>query len=238
MLSRFLLALSLTLCTLSARAEDVPALSPDRALVIEGIIMGNNLEVLGQKMLFTYAEKSTDPVDIVINSPGGDIVSGRVFISYMERTKEKGVTIRCYVPTLAASMAFSILTHCNERYTLDTSFLLWHRARSTIPGGAISGPEAAVVARDLYTLDNEILRELHNTLHMAPKDVTYHFNHETLHTGLNLSLLAPRFITSVASVDGLLETLANKKVPRNFQPPPFFFGQYVYIAPGVIFRKK
>jgi hypothetical protein len=79
--------------------------------------------------LFALAAENNSPIDIVISSPGGSISHGLTFIKAMDDVKRKGVKIRCFVPTLAASMAFTIFTQCSERYALPFSRLLFHSPR-------------------------------------------------------------------------------------------------------------
>lgn len=208
-----------------ARTDSL-SVNASRAVVVEGVIGGGNLNSVGRKLL-EYAAQSKDPVDLIINSPGGDVLTGKLFISYMERLRNQGVAIRCFVPQMAASMAFSILTHCDERYALSNSFLLWHRVRAS-GMESMTGPQAHELARDLLLLDQEVIDELNATLGMDEEEILYHFNRETLHTATQLAVIAPEFIVVRPAIDGLLEVMLNKKVPRNEQPMRFF-GKYVYI---------
>lgn len=70
--------------------------------------------------------KEKKPIDILLASPGGNIIFGAMFVQAIEAAKLRGYTVRCTVTTHAASMAFIIFTYCSERYTLPMSLLLWH----------------------------------------------------------------------------------------------------------------
>lgn len=209
------------LCTGTAVARSAPEVNPDRTVIVSGAILQGNILALVQPM-YAMAAVSTDPISILLDSPGGEVLSGQLFINEVESLKARGISIRCYVPGMAASMAFQILVHCSERYTLDRSFLLWHPVRASFGGGgALTAEEAAVISRDLAKLDHLTLRELDRTLGMSPQDIRYHFRYETLHVGENLAAIAPQFIETFSSIPGLLEALHNPKVPRMKQPRNF-----------------
>lgn len=70
-------------------------------------------------------------VNITINSPGGYVDIGMEYLKAMQLVKSKGVIINCYVEgksAMAASMAFVILSTCNNRYVQSDAILLTHYA--------------------------------------------------------------------------------------------------------------
>lgn len=212
-----------------------PEVHPENTIVIKGVIAGGNLDKLARTLM-----KAEDYVDIVIDSPGGSVETGSRFINYMEAARRRGVTLNCFVPNLAASMAFGILVHCDNRYALSEAFLLWHRARVMLGGmggSAMTAPQLMMVGRDLEALDDAILRETTAALGMDPELVKYHFESETLHLGSNLERLAPSFITVVPSIPGLLEALHNDKLPHSEKPNPFgfLFGEIIYITERLMY---
>lgn len=228
-------ALLLIAAPASAFKSDVPAINMDRISIISGLIAQGNLDIIGNRMLSLVQKDATKPVQLIINSPGGDVVSGRMFISYMERVKSQGVDIECFVPQAAASMAFSLLTHCTRRYALSHSFLLWHRVRA-IYVGTITAPAAAEMAADLAKLDEEVIQELTTTLQVEESAIMFHLEHETLHLATDLELMDPDFISVYPVIPGLLEALGDPKILRNPQPKNIF-GQskqvhYIYIYEG------
>lgn len=222
-------------------AGAVPAPVKERTVVLNSVIARGNINQLADAM-DKLAAKSKNPIDFVVNSPGGDVLTGFLFISRLDAVRAKGVKVRCWVPQMAASMAFQILLHCDERYALSKSFLLWHRVRISLGGGLFSGgtvvtaPLAKTMAADLQAFDDIISDELNDTLGMSEADVAYHFENETLHVGSNLQGLAPKFIKTYPVITGLLELLEAKDVPRvddgaggllGFQP-----GEIVYVFEG------
>lgn len=119
-------------------------LNPKRTITVAGFIDSQMYARANE--LFALAQDNNKPIDIVISSPGGSISQGLTFIKAMEDVKRKGVTIRCFVPTLAASMAFTIFTQCSERYALPFARLLFHSPRV---GGSGHFTITAQGARDL-----------------------------------------------------------------------------------------
>lgn len=199
-----------------------PAVRPERAVHISGPIMqGNILKLIGP-MNALAKDGSGLPIDLIINSPGGEVITGYRFINMMEAVKATGTKIRCFVPEVAASMAFQILTRCDERYALSRSFLLWHRVRVVLGGfmgTVVTAPVANSLARDLQAVDDLILSECRKALgkDMDDRDIVYHFEQETLHIGENLHKLAPSFITTYPHIPGLLEAMGSPDVPKNNQ---------------------
>lgn len=237
-----LTALTMLTSCIAGYAGNIPeelVINKARALVIEGVIARGNVLPLGARMIEMSHDQSGQPIDLVISSPGGDVLTGFIFLNIMEQVKANGTEIRCFVPTMAASMAFQILVHCSERHVLDRAFLLWHRVRVSLGGGLFSNgvimtaPLAHDLMVDLAATDRVIFAELEEAIDMPLKELRYHFEHETMHVGRNLGDSCPDFITSHKSIPGLLELMLDKKVPRNqavdsrnaFQP-----GTIVYIT--------
>lgn len=210
-----------------------------RTVVINSVIQKGNILTLTTDMEKMAAADRVAPINIVINSPGGDVVTGFAFINYMESLKQKGVTLNCYVPSMAASMAFQIYLHCDNRYALNKSFLLWHGVRVQIGGGLFGGGQTMtakstqLLATDLKAVDAVIIAELKEALNLDLKTIMYHFDAETLHIGSNLSAMDPAFVTTSDAIPGLLEALDDPKCPgvRDSEMGQLEFepGEIVYI---------
>ncbi len=242
MIKRILiLCLALIGCVAAGPAPKDLSVNKVRSLVIDGVIANGNVLKLAAPMLRMASDGSGDPIDLVINSPGGDVVTGFLFINIMEQAKQQGSIIRCFVPGIAASMAFQVLLHCSERYTLDHAFLLWHGVRVTLGGGFMSegvtltAAEAYKAANDMRRLDKHILAELNAELGIDEKLVKYHFSNETLHTGANLAALTDdKFIKSYSAIDGLFGV-----VMENGKKPAAPADKQAQFAPGtIVYMKK
>ncbi len=221
---RSILLMLAAMVSAACTAEASPKLNRERAAMISGVIQGTGLTSVGEA-LDKYASESSKPIDLIINSPGGSIVPGFFFINKMEDLRAQGIKFNCFVPEVAASMAFQILLHlhCDERYVLDRSFLLWHRVRVYVGGmfGApMTAPQAEYLATSLQAVDDVILSELKDVLgrDLSGAQINYHFENETLHVGQNLGRMAPRAFQSVKQVDGLYEAIQDEKLPRSGTP--------------------
>lgn len=227
-----------------ASASTIPAVDPTKALVIGTPIAGATMKAPMQYLIKTAVEGTTKEVHMVINSPGGSVASGEVFINLMKLAQSKGTKFVCYVPQLAASMAFSILMQCDERYSLSTAGLLWHRARISFGGSlfggdtVLTGPQLVNMGDELLDTDNNTMSELIRKLgkEINPARIAFHFEQETMHSGISLHRKAPSFITPADVIPGLIETLLNKKVPHSEVPKSMFDklvkpGEVIYIAP-------
>lgn len=228
--------LLLTCTTAVARPPAVAAATDNfptgRTLLISGVIASGNILPLGKQML-ALAQKSSDPITLIINSPGGEINTGLIFLNYMQAAKALGTPIRCYVPLVAASLAFHILTQCSERHALTTTLLLWHRARESIMFAQVTAPMAEALGRGLYSADEIIIRALKATLGIPEDQIMWHLENETLHTGLSLHEMAPEFITSHNYVEGLLQKASDKSIPHNQSVEKIDKDEIIYIDPSI-----
>lgn len=243
------LILVITLATLLPTRDAMGSMEPvDKALIIDGIIGNGGLRAMGDHLMeFAASTDDVETVDIVIASPGGVVDEGFSFINKMEEAKAIGLHIRCYVAEMAASMAFQILVHCDERYALSRSFLMWHHARVFIGGGLqpvpLTASQLTNVGGELAALDRMILAEVTDAvvaLSLGVAAIKEHFEAETLHLASDLERRSPKFITTYNSIPGLLELLNQyraEKVKQGIVPQSFdsLFnrGQIIYIAPGV-----
>ena len=220
------LALSVSGVALAASA---PTIDVKRTVMISGPIGGASMLVVGDKLL-ELSKKNQEPVSLIINSPGGDVAVGYIFIDYMAAVKAKGVKIQCFVPQFAASMAFQILLHCDERYALEHALLLFHGARVFASGQEIDGTMARQLADELGEVNVRITGELENKLRgMSKDDIHRHFERQTLHVAEDLARKTQGFITVLPAIPGLLG-IKPGSVPTNTPPGLFgFLNRIVYI---------
>jgi len=71
-----------------------------------------------------------EPIYLVLNTPGGEIVWGLEFIEYMENQKRPIHTITLF----SASMGFHIVQSLGKRYIIESGVLMSHRARGGFVG--------------------------------------------------------------------------------------------------------
>lgn len=193
---KFLITLIFSLFTVVASAKEGITLSPERTIILGGVVSDSILEPMVTAME-TIAKKS-DTIDIIISSPGGSVVAGDLLIDRMVQLKLSGVHFRCVVRDLAASMAFQILLFCDERYATPHSFLLWHPVRVFIQG-PVTENMASNLSTQLGQADEVALHDLRAHLPMSEADILMHFHNETLHQALNLQYTAPGFFKNVTN---------------------------------------
>jgi ATP-dependent protease ClpP protease subunit len=210
---RKLLTATMMAACLTTTAACAESFDSKNTIVLNRVISSKTMAPVSMKMAELMQPGRTPKVlNLVIDSPGGSVYAGFRFIAEMKAIQSKGTKIVCYVPGLAASMAFHILAQCNERIVLEESALLWHRARVFVMFGVITAPAADALAKDLQAIDDHILRAVSQSLHsdLPAEAIQYHFNHETLHIGKNLCDAAPSFCTARAAVPGLIEVLNSR----------------------------
>lgn len=180
----------------------------DRTVFITDVIRGREGIMVGDRIL-DLSEKSDAPIYILINSPGGSVTVGFTIIGAIERAKERGVQFRCAVTGFAASMAFQILTHCQKRYALPYSMLLWHPVRVVFGGGMFSAPvvllpvEVEALSEDLKGIENIMIPQLTSTLRIPRRQFYLHYHGETLHQALSIERMAPHFLTIVEDYENV-----------------------------------
>lgn len=242
MLKLFGTMLALLLVSTGATAQELN--SKSETIVLDGVITGQTIAPLTQYMNSILSGKKKRPLEInmVISSPGGSVTAGFLFLDRMKAVQKKGTVIKCYVAELAASMAFQILLQCDERVALETSFLLWHRARIQLGGmfgaPAMTGPELYALGVQLKDLDNHIYGDVKKAFGRNTPDhyTRFHFERETLHTGSSLAKAVPHFLTVSPAVGGVMEALSNEKLTRSARAGFFDFrnGELIYISPAVL----
>ena len=190
--------IALVLLLLSNVELAAPSIDKDRVILVEGAITRRTTEAMRQEI--TEMEKDTSrPIDMVFDSPGGELLSGYLLVDRMEAARAKGVKIRCFVRGLAASMAFQMLLHCDERFATPHALLLWHPVR-IFWMGPLTAADAVLVAKHLKAANRTVLDDLKKYLtDLSPQDLLWHHRQESLHQAVALQRIAPNFFTYVGN---------------------------------------
>lgn len=199
-------------------------INPKRTVEVIDIV---DSDILGEaQKLSNFAADSKDPIYVLLNSPGGIIIFGQSFIDAMEQARAKGIEITCVTGVLAASMAFNMLAHCDNRYALRHSKLLFHPARigSREPLSADMLMEAY---KDLVRIEKYSIPEIQQMMGMSDEQFIYHYKRETMWDAEQLIDASPKpWLKLVDDVEG------TKKLFTISRPRPFFlFGQLFSIKP-------
>jgi ATP-dependent protease ClpP protease subunit len=189
-------------CAAPAWQKTVSTKPVDLRQTIDGVVDRGVVDLAEQLMAESVGGKLRN-VEILINSPGGGVLEGSVYISAMEVAKARGAKFTCYVPMLAASMAFSILAHCDKRYALKGALFLWHPPRVVTGNYPLTPYDAEVLARDLATISKRMSDDLRKRMPMTAANFWYHYRAETLHATPDLLALSPGWIEIVDDIDGI-----------------------------------
>jgi ATP-dependent protease ClpP protease subunit len=185
-------------------AKSAPA-SPKEIEITQRIDgeVGRSTMMLADELMASSAGGSLKTVNLLINSPGGSVLAGSVYITAMEVAKARGVKFVCTVPLLAASMAFQILAYCDTRHALEGALFLWHPPRVVLGNQPVTPKDAQIIATELHVVSKRISQDLRKRMPMSNKAFWYHYNTETLHSTKELQALSPGYISIIPDIPGL-----------------------------------
>lgn len=251
-----LLPLLCLLFTTNLGANTTPRVDRANAFQIYGVISEGNLQPLGELMLRKARSLLNKPsekrltmlgqtieivtpksIDLIINSPGGSVVDGTLFINYMEQIKDSGVSIRCFTSHLVASMAFSVFAHCSERFALRGAYLLWHRASLFLEFARLNLPILMKLMVGLAKTDQYLINDLAPRIGMEQGQFMQYLEMEFLHHADQLAEEVPKFMTVYDSIPGLLQLVGEKSpIPTNVTRDISLFspGSIIYVAPQTL----
>lgn len=133
----------------SADIEDgVIVLKPGNTIALRGEVDGMSVSKLIDALFMNNSEE----VYLFIDSPGGSVVDGMRFIDVM---KASGKKIICIANT-AASMAFSILQSCDERYITEHGVIMQHVGSYGLRGQAPNNKSMTMFINRMFDSLNEI----------------------------------------------------------------------------------
>lgn len=182
-----------------------------RLIQITSSISGNLTKQANQ--LLKMSSRSKEPVYILLNSPGGLVMAGTMFMDAMEMVKSRGVTLKCVSATYAASMAAVIMAYCNERYALKSTKILFHPIRMNGVRGAITAPRAATMAQSMDKTDAMFMEYIVRTSGIDAATFTAGYYTERWWSGYELSQATKsgwlKIVTDVQGIDNLLFNTRN-----------------------------
>lgn len=104
-------------------------LDPNRTLTLFGVVRDNALGLADE--ILNLGKKSNAPIYLILDSPGGSVITGGILISAIQASKAPVYTI-CY--KVCASMAAMIHQYGKERFQVDRSILMFHPATAGTEG--------------------------------------------------------------------------------------------------------
>lgn len=136
---------------------------------------------------------------LLLDSPGGDVLSGIRLIRMMDILRQRGVRLTCIATHLVASMAMHIYAHCDIRLALPNTFLLFHEMRAYSRAGLSEG-EAKHLGYELQILEIQLESYLRAELQMSRLQFEYHNRGATLFTAEELQQLTG-FLNIISDVE-------------------------------------
>lgn len=157
-------------------------------LEIIGIIDGRIIREVADPILqiINQNDPASKDIYILINSPGGAVLPGTSVLDAMRMAKSRGFNFKCISGVLAASMAFSILVECNERYALKDTKLLFHPV--SVSGSRARLQEVLVSYDAILKVEKRMMKKLQQEMKLPWRKFHMHYFAETLWAGEELSL--------------------------------------------------
>lgn len=106
-------------------------LPTERTIILKGGINSNSADTIVNRLIELDDSKKKKLIYMVINSPGGGIVSGDRIITTLKAMDNKVI---CIVDGGAYSMAAVISLHCDKLYATENADFLFHEANIIIGG--------------------------------------------------------------------------------------------------------
>ena len=114
--------------------------------------------------------KKTGNINFVIDSHGGDLISGYNLIIEMLKIQEKLLVIDCYAIN-AKSTAFTIFQYCDNRYVMPNSILFQHNVSIEFKGSFEDFEDFYETRFDLYRLITNMFNiDVSNKIKMTYQD--------------------------------------------------------------------
>jgi ATP-dependent protease ClpP protease subunit len=157
----YLLALVFVMDKLKADVKtSTLVVKSDRLVKILGRI---DASIIEQANVLTNLTKKKGDIFLMVNSPGGNVLTGSIFIDSMKNAQARGIKIRCFSTVYAASMAFSILMACDSVSVFANTKLLFHpsRVNSRMP---LTAPVLDKLYARLEEIDDKIIKTLKTKL--------------------------------------------------------------------------
>jgi len=117
----------------TVEGKEIPliTLTKSNTVVFRGAVTGESVTEVQKKIFkLSSANKFQDTIYLVLDTPGGDVVSGQEFITSLKALPQEIKTITNF----AASMGFIMAQSLGERLILPHGTLMSHRARGSVSG--------------------------------------------------------------------------------------------------------
>ncbi len=179
---------------------------PLRTVRVVGEVDGSILQQIQE--IDHLSRQSDKPIFLLINSPGGSILAGNLFINAMNAAKERGVKFHCASTLITASMAFQFFVECNYRYALPHAKLLFHPPRIFYMGVLLEEQMRSWI-QELDHIENKMTSVMKSELGMDDEVFDYHYHAETLWDAEDLRDAADssflRIVDDIAGISNIFQ---------------------------------
>ncbi len=100
----------------------------------EGAVSEKSVKNAIQRLTSWHRQDPTCDIEIVFNSPGGDIINGMALFDFIQSLREEGHYITTGTIGMAASMAGILLQAGDHRWVGEQAWVLIHRASFSVWG--------------------------------------------------------------------------------------------------------
>lgn len=200
---RWFIAALLFLFSLNTKAAHINIKLPDGSQLDTDKIVIINDEI-NRPAYYSYLEQAVNtfkipgPRVIIINSPGGEVDSGRLIIDRIEEEKRTGVKMVCIGVDEVSSMAFNIMSHCDIRMAKKTTKFLVHKIR-TYMQGVMTIERLRELADRLEKEDKEFSDLNAKLMHLSPKQYNKFAVAETYWSGT--TLLKQKYLDALIDIN-------------------------------------
>ena len=122
--------LLLLMLSLAVNAKEITLTKLNTASLNGPVTAGSVSEVMQKLQEVASQGEASDPIYLVLNTPGGSVMDGLDLIQYMNSLRRPVLV----VANFAASMGFHILQHSSVRMVTPFSTIMSHRANGSFRG--------------------------------------------------------------------------------------------------------
>lgn len=176
-------------------------------LPIIGVV---NMGIVKDAQVLLAEGTKLEEVVILVNSPGGSVDAGQLFVQAMEQLRSRKIKLTCVSGVLAASMGFQILAHCDRILVLPSTLLLFHPVRISSSEG-LTSDMLQYFKEQMDLIEPGLNADLQKKFKFPKKYFDFHYRAETLHSAAELSKYTNALevytdIKGLGSTDELLYT--------------------------------
>lgn len=177
------------------------------------IIGGVNMGIVSEAQKLLSLPADTKEVAILVNSPGGSVDAGQLFIQAIKQLRSRGVKVICVSGVLAASMGFQILAHCSTINVLPSTLLLFHPVRISGQAG-FTADMLDYYSTQIKLIEAEMVKDLRARFKFSDSYFSLHFQMETLHSATELAKKTNqiRIYTDIKGFDRSLYTFRRPSI--------------------------